>query len=109
MSEADGQPLSRATSYFDAERFNGMEQVFGETRSITASFKKFGVDDYLRRSTIVSARHADTADLEDLRLSPGSIVLVTVAVNEDPAGVPVEFSESRFAASRIEFSISSQA
>ena len=28
MSEADGQPLSRATSYFDAERFNGMRADF---------------------------------------------------------------------------------
>ena len=51
MSEADGQPLSRSTSHFDAARFNGMEQIFEETRSITASFRKFGVDDYLRRST----------------------------------------------------------
>jgi len=108
LSEADGQPLSRSTAYFDAARFDGLEQVFETTRSVTQSFRKFGIDDYLRRSTVVSARHADAADLADLRLSPGSIVLVTVAINEDTAGVPVEFSESRFVASRIEFSISSQ-
>ena len=108
LSEADGRPLSRATSHFDAARFDGLEQVFAETRSITASFRKFGIDDYLRRSTLVSARHADAADLADLRLSPGAIVLVTVAVNDDPGGVPVQFSETRFAASRIEFSIASQ-
>ena len=86
LSEADGRPLSRATSYFDAARFAGFEKAYAETRSITASFREFGVDDYLRRSTIVSARHADPADLADLRLSPGAIVLVTVAVNEDTAG-----------------------
>jgi GntR family phosphonate transport system transcriptional regulator len=56
----------------------------------------------------VSARHADAADLADLRLSPGSIVLITVAVNEDLAGAPIQFSETRFAASRVEFSIASQ-
>jgi len=108
LSEADGQPLSRSTSHFDAARFDGLEQVFEATRSVTQSFRKFGIDDYLRRSTVVSARHADAADLADLRLSPGSIVLVTVAINEDTSGVPVEFSESRFVASRIEFSIGGQ-
>ena len=86
----------------------GFEQIFAATPSITASFKEFGVDDYFRRSTLVSARHADAADLADLKLSPGAIVLVTVAVNDDLAGVPVEFSETRFAASRIEFSIASR-
>jgi GntR family phosphonate transport system transcriptional regulator len=108
LSEADGQRLSRATSHFDAARFEGLEEIFADTRSITASFKKFGIDDYLRRSTLVSARHADAADLADLRLSPGSIVLVTVAVNDDLGGVPVQFSETRFAASRVEFSISNE-
>jgi GntR family phosphonate transport system transcriptional regulator len=108
LGEADGQPVSRATSHFDGARFDGLEQIFAATRSITASFRKFGIDDYLRRSTLVSARHADAADLADLRLSPGSIVLVTVAINDDPGGVPVQFSETRFAASRVEFSISSQ-
>ena len=109
LSEADGQPLSRATSYFDAARFAGIEsRLCQETRSITAVIQGIRRRRLFPPLDAVSARHADAADLADLRLSPGAIVLVTVAVNEDPAGIPVEFSESRFAASRIEFSIASQ-
>jgi GntR family transcriptional regulator, phosphonate transport system regulatory protein len=106
MGEADGRPVSRATSFFDASRFKGFERSLAETGSITASLRDFGIVDYFRRSTLVSARHADSADLSDLRLSPGAIVLVTIAVNEDNSGSPIQFSETRFAADRVELSVS---
>ncbi len=61
--------------------------------------------DYLRRSTIVSARHADGTALAELKLSPGAIVLSTVAVNEDLDGRAIQFSETLFAADRVELAI----
>ena len=85
LSEADGRPLSRATSYFDARRFAGIERPMRDAVRSPRPFA-FGIDDYLRHSTVMSARHADAADLADLRLSPGAIVLVTVDVNVDPDG-----------------------
>lgn len=109
LGEADGRPVSRATGYFDAARFGGFEEVYGRTGSVTAALKAFGVMDYARRSTIISARHADNSDIADLRLSPGAIVLVTVAVNEDVARIPIQFSETRFAASAVELSVSTVA
>jgi len=105
LSHADGRPVSRARSWFDAERFAGMAEAFGRTRSITASFRELGLADYLRHSTAVTARHAESGDLKDLRLSPGAIVLVTIAVNVDAQGQPVQYSETRFAADRIELHI----
>lgn len=105
VSEADGRPISSATHWFDAARFPRMAQAFAETGSITAAFARHGVDDYLRRSTVVSARHADAAALADLALSPGAIVLVALAVNEDTQGNPIQFSETLFAADRVELSL----
>lgn len=109
LSEADGRPVSRATSWFDAKRFPGFEKVYAEAGSITLSFQHFGIEDYFRRSTLVSARHADTADLADLKLSAGAIVLVAVAVNVDAEGVPVQYAETRFVADRVELSVSTEA
>lgn len=109
LSEADGRPVSRATSWFEAQRFAGFAKTYAETSSITASFKQFGVDDYFRHSTLVSARHADAADLADLKLSPGAIVLVAVAINVDPEGKPIQFAETRFAADRVELTVSTEA
>lgn len=108
LSETDGRPLSRASSWFDAERFAGFEKAYAETQSVTAAFRQYGVDDYLRRSTIVSARHADPADLADLKLAPGAIVLVTTAINVDTQGRPIQFAEARFAADRVELSLSTE-
>ncbi|MEX0405403.1 phosphonate metabolism transcriptional regulator PhnF [Aquibium sp. LZ166] len=106
LSEADGRPVSRATSWFQAERFSGIADAFASSGSITVALRDHGVADYLRKSTIVSARHAESADLADLKLAPGAIVLVAVALNVDPDGRPVQFSETRFAADRVELSVS---
>ncbi|MDS1137422.1 phosphonate metabolism transcriptional regulator PhnF [Nitratireductor indicus] len=108
LSQADGRPISRARSWFDAKRFDGIVEAFRKTGSITASFKMLGLADYLRHSTVVTALHADASDLADLRLSPGAIVLVTAAVNVDPDGRPVQYSQTRFAADRIELQIAGE-
>ncbi|WP_309086340.1 phosphonate metabolism transcriptional regulator PhnF [Chelativorans sp.] len=105
MAEADGRPISRARSYFDAQRFRGFERHFARTGSITMAYRHFGVSDYLRRSTTISARHADSADLEILKLSPGAIVLVALGLNVDQAGRPLQFSETRFSADRVELQV----
>ncbi|MDH6230818.1 GntR family phosphonate transport system transcriptional regulator [Mesorhizobium soli] len=105
LSEADGRSVSRGTGWIDASRFPGFADVFVETGSITASFARFGVDDYVRRSTLVSARHADAEDLETLKLSPGAIVLVTIAINDDLDGRPIQFSETHFSADLVELTI----
>ncbi|TPJ51212.1 phosphonate metabolism transcriptional regulator PhnF [Mesorhizobium sp. B2-6-4] len=104
--EADGKPVSRASGWFDARRFAGIDVAMAETGSITASLKRFGIDDYLRQSTVLSARHADASDLADLDLQPGGIVLVTVVVNMTPDGRPIQFAEARFPAERVELKLS---
>ena len=109
LSEADGRPISRARSYFDASRFSGFEGHFLRTGSITAAYRAFGVEDYLRRSTTISARHADSSDLEHLKLSPGAIVLVAVGLNVDREGRPIQFSQTRIAADRVELQVGGSA
>jgi GntR family transcriptional regulator, phosphonate transport system regulatory protein len=105
IAEADGRPVSRATSFFDAKRFAWIDDAYAESGSITIALKSFGISDYFRRSTQISARHASDSDLADLRLSPGAIVLVTVYVNVDSDGRPVQFAETRFAADLVELSV----
>lgn len=109
LSEADGRPVSRATSWFDATRFPEFDKTYADTGSITLSFQHYGIEDYFRKSTLVSARHADTADLADLRLSAGAIVLVAVAVNVDAEGRPIQYAETRFVADRVELNVSTEA
>ena len=104
-AEADGRPLLRGTSWFDATRFAGIDDSYAATGSITASLKELGIEDYTRQSTTVTAQLADGEDLDILRLSPGAVVLVTEAVDADMAGWPVQFLRTRFSADRVELRI----
>lgn len=109
VSSADKRPISRSTSYFPADRFAGMAEAYERTRSITASFRELGLPDYVRRSTEISAIHAEGDDMRQLKLSPGAIILVAVAVNTDLDGTPIQFSRTRFAADRVKLTVEPEA
>lgn len=102
LGRADGVPVSRATLWFHAARLPQIAEIMAETGSVTDALARFGLADYRRASTAVEARHVDEADMRDLRLLPGAIVLVTRAVNVDPLGKPLQFSLTRFPADRVE-------
>ncbi|PSJ65308.1 phosphonate metabolism transcriptional regulator PhnF [Kumtagia ephedrae] len=102
LGTADGVPVSRATSWFDAERFPGIADIYATTGSITEALAACGVADYRRASTGIEARHADEVDRQELRLAPGAIVIVTRALNADLSGTPIQYSVTRFPADRVE-------
>ncbi|MYZ48973.1 phosphonate metabolism transcriptional regulator PhnF [Propylenella binzhouense] len=105
LGVADGVPISNAVSWFPAARFPRLVDAYAETGSITSALARHGVDDYWRRWTRVTARTADAAMSRRLDLAPGAAILLAEALNEDAEGVPVHYSETRFAAERIEIVI----
>ena len=102
---ADTTPLSFATHWFEADRFRSLPAALEKTGSITRALAACGVPDYLRRGTTLSARRAFPNEAMALDLAEGGTVMVARAVNTDPDGRPIQFSETRFAADRIEFTI----
>lgn len=105
LHSADGRTVSRATLWISAEQFPEIAEDYAESGSITVAFRKAGIADYFRKSTIISARHADSDDLKHLKLSPGAIVLTAKAINVNTDGVPIQYSLTRFSADNMEFSI----
>lgn len=105
LRKADGRALSRSTIWFPAGRFKGIDEAFRRTGSVTRALCEYGVDDYLRAVTEVSATHAEPDDVAQLALTPGAIVLVTRALNTDMQGLPIQYAVTRFPADRVEFTI----
>lgn len=105
LRKADGRALSRSTSWFPADRFERIDEAFRRTGSVTRALREYGVDDYLRAVTEVSATHAEPDDVAQLALTPGAIVLVTRALNTDMQGLPIQYAVTRFPADRVEFTI----
>lgn len=105
VGQVDNRPVSRATSWFPADRFAGIGELYRNLGSITKAFRELGVPDYVRTTTEITAAHAEAGDLADLELSPGAIIMTTRALNADLDGVPVQYSITRFAADRVQFTI----
>ncbi|WP_108397272.1 phosphonate metabolism transcriptional regulator PhnF [Devosia submarina] len=102
LSLADGRPLSRATTRLSYRAFPNFAARFVERGSYTLTFASYGIADYSRASTRISARHADVEETKLLALTPGAILLVSEAVDVDGQGKPISYGLSRFPAERME-------
>ncbi|MBB4064830.1 phosphonate metabolism transcriptional regulator PhnF [Gellertiella hungarica] len=107
LGGADGIPLSRASHVFPGPDFAAIPAHFERFGSITRALAEVGIADYTRLSTDVIARHALPDEVAELKLSPGAILLETVAVNADGEGRRIQYSRTRFAADRIKLRIES--
>lgn len=103
LGQVDERPISVARHYFPADRFADMIAVYGRVGSVTLALAEYGIADYERRVTRITARlpeEAEAALLQQPRTRP---VLVTEAVNVDSADRPIEYGETLFAADRTQF------
>jgi GntR family phosphonate transport system transcriptional regulator len=107
IRQADRIPISAVTSWLAAARFPGAARVYGSTHSMTRTLEHFGVRDYVRKSTHISAAIAEAADAARLKVALGRPILVVESVDVDAEGCPVLTTRSRFAADRLEFIIES--
>jgi len=102
LRSADRVPICVTTGWLPAARAADAARVFRACRSITAMLAHFGIKDYRRKSTRVTAAAAEALDAQRLRLPPGRAVLIVDSVNVAPGGVPILASRTRFAADRVE-------
>ena len=102
---ADRSPIAVSTSWLPAERFPDAGSVFARVRSMTALLAHYGIRDYRRASTRITAAIADASDAARLDLALGRPVLVVDSTDTDADGLPLVTKRSRFAAERVTFEI----
>lgn len=107
LALADGRPLVLGTHHFPAARFGRLPALLAENSSITAALSACGVPDYRRRVTRITARLPTPEEAEVLQQSRNRPVLVTEAVNTDPAGAVVDVTFARYAAGRVQLVVES--
>jgi GntR family transcriptional regulator, phosphonate transport system regulatory protein len=100
---ADRTPICVSTSWLSAERFPNAGTIFANARSMTKLLAHYGIRDYRRASTRITAAIADATDAARLDLALGRPVLVVDATDVDTAGLPLVTKRARFAAERVEF------
>jgi GntR family phosphonate transport system transcriptional regulator len=105
LRHADRVPLCAATTWLDAQRFPQAAGVYSAAQSVTRMLARFGVRNYSRKSTHVTAAIAEAADSVPLRVTVGRPLLVVDSVDVDGDGVPILTTRARFAADRLELVI----
>lgn len=101
LGRSDGAPICRSTHFLPAARFPEFPDRLRAENSITKALATYGVHDYLRKRTAISADLSTPAEARLLHQASNQPTLKTEAVNIDGAGRPVEFGISRFAAARV--------
>ncbi len=100
-------PICFATTWFPADRFPAIAEAYARRATITAALAEFGVANYRRTRTLVSARNANAAERNALALERGATVLVVDSLNVDAAGLPIQASHTRFASDRVQLVVES--
>jgi GntR family transcriptional regulator, phosphonate transport system regulatory protein len=104
---ADRTPICVSTSWLPADRFPDAGGVFAKVRSMTALLAHYGVRDYRRASTRITAAIVDATDAARIDLALGRPVLVVDSTDIDADGAPLITKRSRFAAERVTFEVES--
>lgn len=100
---ADRTPICLGTTWLGAERFPDAGRIYERVRSMTKLLAHYGIRDYRRASTRVTAAIVDAADAIRLDLALGRPVLVVDSTDVDADGKPLLTTRARFAAERVEF------
>jgi GntR family phosphonate transport system transcriptional regulator len=102
LRSADGVPIASATNYMPEALMPDAARVFARLRTLTKTLAHFGITDYRRWKTSITAALADSVQAERLGLSPGRPLLVVEKIDVTPDGRPVMTSQTRFSADRVE-------
>lgn len=105
---ADKFPLRVGTTWMDASRFPDAGKVYARHNSMTRLLSHYGIRDYRRGWTSITAAIVDAADAAHLDLAIGSPVLLVDAIDTEQDGTPVLTSRARFAAERVQFVVENQ-
>jgi GntR family phosphonate transport system transcriptional regulator len=105
LRSADRTPICVGTTWLAAQRFPDAGRIYQRVRSMTKVLAHFGVRDYRRASTRITAAIVEATDAGRLNLALGHPVLVVDATDVDAEGQPLLTTHARFAAERVEFLI----
>ena len=100
---ADRAPICVGTHWMSAERFPDAGRVYAGARSMTKLLAHYGVRDYRRASTRITAGIVDAADAARLDLALGRPILMVDSTDVDTEGRPLVTKHVRFAAERVQF------
>ena len=105
LGDGEGHSLHVSDRFFPWPRFEGLEHWVLQSGSITIAFAQYGVHDYVRKESRISAR-LPNSELASLLAQPLTApVLQVTSVNLDAQGLAIEYAKTWFAGDRVTLTI----
>ena len=102
IGKVDGRPISIAAHHFPAKRFPDIIELYKREGSITKALAHYGIDDYTRKETRITARLPTANESRLLEVPRSQPVLVSENINIDAEGRVIEYGWTRMAAERAQ-------
>lgn len=101
LTVAANRPVVLAVHWSEARRFPEIAEIFRETGSITRALERYGISDYRRRRTELTARLPSASEARQLAQSKVRPVLAYQALDVDLGGRPLAVVRGCFASDRV--------
>jgi GntR family phosphonate transport system transcriptional regulator len=102
---ADGVPVSITRSFHPADRFPDLGQRREAGESVTSVYRSHGIEDYVRRETLLYARLPEKWEARLLEQPREQPVVVLCKTDVALDGTPIGWSEAIWAATRVRFEV----
>jgi GntR family phosphonate transport system transcriptional regulator len=102
VTTADGVIVSISSRYFPLPRFAGIEKLIQKTGSLTQSWLQYGVNDYRRYETRISAIALSGSDADLLGLSARRPAMFLTNINVDADDIPISVTHTRISPQHVE-------
>lgn len=103
--EIESRIVGYGLGYYEAARFDGIDDAFRQTGSISKAQAMFGIHDYRRIDTSMIARMPTAKEARILRQPNTVPVIEQTKVDADLADRPFLYGVSVYAAERIRFTV----
>jgi GntR family phosphonate transport system transcriptional regulator len=98
---ADEYPISVMSRFAPGERFDGLAAAFKREQSFTAALRQFGIEDYRRMLTEVTARLPTPFEARLLKQPKSQPILACESIDVDLEGVPISYQVGCFSGERV--------
>ena len=106
IGKAEGTPINVSEHYFDERRFPDFADELARQRSVSKVYAHFGVDDYTRKWSRITAALPSSEVTRLLGQPKTRPILQIESLNVDQAGVPLQYSLTRFVGDWVQLVIS---
>jgi GntR family phosphonate transport system transcriptional regulator len=106
LGKAENRTINVSEHYFEEKRFPGFAEKLSATRSISKTYRQFGVADYTRKWSRITASLPDD-DVARLLGQPKTRPILKVeALNIDQDSIPLQYSITRFCGDWVQLMVS---